>query len=124
MSSTAPGQMMLQDLFTAIDTMNSAAFADYLTDDAQFRFGSAPVVKGKAAIAEAVAGFFGSIAAVRHRIDFVTSKADNLVAEGSVCYTRHNGSQITLPFVNVFALQGSQIANYKIYIDIAPLYAE
>ena len=124
MSSIAPGQMMLQNLFTTIDTMDTAAFAEFLMDDAQFRFGSAPVVRGKAAIAEAVAGFFGSIAAVRHHIDFVTSQGDILVAEGSVCYTRHNGSQITLPFVNVFALQGSQIANYKIYIDIAPLYAE
>jgi hypothetical protein len=31
---------------------------------------------------------------------------------------------LTLPFTNVFELDGELISHYKIYIDIAPLYAE
>lgn len=124
MSSAASLQSMLQNLFAAIDAKDSVAFAEFLTDDAHFRFGSAPVVKGKAAITEAVAGFFGSIAALRHSIDFVTSQGDVLVTEGTVTYERHDGSQIALPFADIFEMQGSKIASYKIYMDIAPLYAE
>ena len=124
MSNAAPEQTLLQGLFAAIDAMDSAAFAECLTDDAQFRFGSAPVVKGKAAIAEAVAGFFSSIAALRHSVDFVTAQGDVLVTEGTVTYERHDGTRIALPFADVFEMKGSKIANYKIYMDIAPLYAE
>ncbi|HNP64768.1 MAG TPA: nuclear transport factor 2 family protein [Woeseiaceae bacterium] len=124
MSSAVPKQLMLQDLFATIDAMDATAFAGFLTDDAHFRFGSTPAVRGKAAIAEAVATFLSSIAALRHSVDFVTSQANVLVAEGSVNYTRHDGSQIALPFADVFTMDGSKISNYKIYMDIAPLYAE
>ena len=124
MSSVAPEQSTLQALFAAIDAMDSAAFTDFLTDDAEFRFGSAPAVSGKAAIAEAVSGFFQSIAALRHEVEFVVTQGDVLIAEGTVNYTRHDGSQVSLPFADIFTMDGSRIANYKIYMDIAPLYAE
>ena len=38
-------------------------------------------------------------------------------------YRRHDGTEITLPFTNVFEYRGDLIAHYKIYIDIGPLYA-
>lgn len=124
MSSTAPNRSALQELFDAIDAMDTAAFAEFLTDEAQFRFGSTPIVKGKTAIAEAVGGFFKSIAALRHDIEFVTSRGDVVVVEGNVTYTRHDGRPVVLPFVDIFTMDGTMIANYKIYMDIAPLYAE
>ena len=49
-------------LFAAIDAQDGAAFVSYLTDDAVFRFGSAPPVRGRAAVQEAVEAFFASIA--------------------------------------------------------------
>ena len=124
MSNTAPNRSALQELFDAIDAMDTAAFTEFLTDEAQFRFGSAPIVKGKTAIAEAVGGFFKSIAALQHDIEFLTSRGEVVVVEGNVTYTRHDGHQVTLPFVDVFTMDGTNIANYKIYMDIAPLYAE
>ena len=45
------------------------------------------------------------------------------VAEGLVTYTRLDGSQVKLPFVNVFDLSGDEVARYLIYIDNAPLFA-
>ncbi len=44
-------------------------------------------------------------------------------AKGSCTYTRLDGSQVTIPFVNVFYLQGDKIARYLIYIDNGPLFA-
>jgi len=40
-----------------------------------------------------------------------------------VTYTRHDGTNLTLPFVNVFAMRGDLIQDYLIYIDATPLYA-
>jgi limonene-1,2-epoxide hydrolase len=50
---------------------------------------------------------------------------DKAVAcEGEVTYTRHDGSKITLPFVNIFEVSAGLITLYRVYIDIAPLFAE
>ena len=110
-------------LFAAIDAQDSAAFVGFLTDDAVFRFGSAAPAEGRVAIRKAVEGFFGTIAGLSHSIDRTLREDDTLVCEGTVTYTRRDGSRVTLPFVDVFEYRGDLIANYKIYMDIAPLYA-
>ena len=117
-----PDQSMLRNLFAAIDGKDTAAFVEFLTEDAQFRFGSAPPATGSDAIAAAVGGFFESIAGLQHHIDKAMREGDTLVCEGDVTYTRHDGSTIALPFADVFELAGEKIANYKIYMDIGPLY--
>lgn len=110
-------------LFAAIDAQDSAAFVGFLTDDAVFRFGSAPPVQGRAAVQAAVEGFFGTIAGLAHTIEKTLEDGDTLVCEGTVTYTRHDGSEVSLPFVDVFEYRDTLIAHYKIYMDIAPLYA-
>jgi hypothetical protein len=45
------------------------------------------------------------------------------VCEGEVTYRRHDNSEITLPFADAFDLRGDLISGYRIYIDIAPLFA-
>jgi len=113
----------LDDLFASIDTQDTVRFTGFLTPDATFRFGSAPAVAGREQIGAAVDGFFGSIAGCQHRLANTWSGDGTLVCEGEVTYRRHDGSEITLPFANVFGLQGDRIKNYKIYVDVAPLYA-
>lgn len=111
-------------MFAAIDAKDTAAFVGYLTDDAVFRFGSAPAVKGREAITAAVDGFFGTIAASSHDIKKTLGEGSTLVCEGEVTYTRLDGARVTLPFTDVFEYDGDLIAQYKIYIDVAPLYAD
>lgn len=110
-------------LFAAIDAQDSAAFVSYLTDGAVFRFGSAPPVQGRAAIQAAVDGFFGTIAGCSHSIERTLRDGDTLVCEGKVTYRRHDGTEVALPFTNIFEYAGDLIEQYKIYIDVAPLYA-
>jgi len=111
-------------VFAAIDARDGAGFVSYLTENAVFRFGSTPPVQGRDAIQAAVEGFFTTIAGCSHDISNTLSKDDTLVCEGTVTYARHDGSKITLPFVDVFEYEADLIAHYKIYIDINPLYAE
>ena len=111
-------------MFDAIDAKNGTAFVSYLTEDAVFRFGSAPPVQGRDAIQAAVDGFFMTIAACAHNIARTIGQNDTLVCEGEVTYQRHDGSSISLPFTDVLEYDGDLIAHYKIYIDVAPLYAE
>ena len=110
-------------VFSAIDAMDSRGFAACLTEDARFRFGSAPAVEGREAIRDAVGQFFESIAGLSHALARSLAHGDALICEGEVTYTRHDGSRITLPFADVFELEDGLIADYKIYMDIGPLYA-
>jgi ketosteroid isomerase-like protein len=123
-----PEQVFQPDLawwervFAAIDAGNAAGFVDFLTPDAQFRFGNAPVVVGRDAIHAAAAGFFAAIASSRHRMLGRWYGAATAVCEGEVTYTRHDGSTISVPFANVFELRGDKIAAYRIYIDNSSLF--
>ena len=118
------GPEWLGSLFAAIDSKDTEAFLEYLSDDALFRFGSAPAVRGSETIRAAVGGFFDTIKGSSHTLNNTLVNGSALVCEGEVTYQRLNGSELTLPFVNVFELGGKLISHYKIYIDIAPLYAE
>ena len=111
-------------MFAAIDSKDTQAFVGFLTDDAVFRFGSAPAVRGREAILAAVDGFFGTIEGCSHDVQKTLASGSTLVCEGEVTYRRHNDTEITLPFTDIFEYDGDLIAQYKIYIDIAPLYVD
>ena len=110
-------------LFAAIDGKRTQDFVAFLCEDGEFRFGSAPGVRGRASVAAAVDAFFGMIAASRHELVRAWTDDGSAVCEGNVTYTRLDGSQVTLPFVNVFYLRDGLVARYLIYIDSAPLFA-
>ena len=110
-------------VFAAIDRQDTAAFVGFLTDDAVFRFGSAPPVQGRDAIFAAVDGFFGTIAGLSHTVNKTLVQGSTQVCEGEVTYARLDSTEITLPFTDVFEYDGDKIAHYKIYMDISPLYA-
>lgn len=114
---------ILDNLFAAIDAKDTERFVEFIAEDGEFRFGSAPPVRGRASIATAVQAFFDSIESLSHRVTRVLKDGDTLACEGEVCYQRHDGSEIVLPFANVFEFEGPLISGYRIYIDINPLYA-
>ena len=109
-------------LFASIDAMDTESFLGFISQDARFRFGSAPPVTGHDAIRDAVGGFFASIAGLSHAQKRVVASGGAIVIEGEVTYTRHDKSKITLPFVNVLEVANDLVVDYKIYIDIGPLY--
>lgn len=115
---------LLDDLFSSIDEKNVERFLRFLTDDAIFRFGSAAPVEGQEEIREAIVDFFGTIAGSKHVLGKMLADNGTLVCEGEVTYTRHDDSEITLPFANVFEFEGELISHYKIYADAGPLYSE
>jgi len=110
-------------LFAAIDARDADAFAAFLTEDGEFRFGNAPPVVGRPAIRAAVAGFFAAIGGCRHRLIMSWTGHGSTVCEGEVTYTRLDGSTVTVPFVNVFELRSGRIRSYRIYIDNGPLFS-
>ena len=118
-----PGAPAWTELFAAIDRGDADAFAAFFAPDGEFRFANAPAVVGRAAVRAAVAGFFGAIRGCRHRLLRSWAAPGAVACEGEVTYTRHDGTQLTVPFANVFVLRGGEIASYRIYIDNGALFA-
>jgi limonene-1,2-epoxide hydrolase len=114
----------LKKLFTFIDAMDLESFLSFISKDGTFRFGSAPAVVGHDAIQDVVGGFFESIAGLRHVLKRTIVSGSTIICEGEVTYTRLDDSSITLPFTNIFEVSSGVISEYKIYIDITPLYAD
>lgn len=113
----------LDGLFDAIDAKDTDAFLAYLTGDGVFQYGSAPAARGRDEVRAAVDGFFASIEGLKHELTNVFPGDGATACEGRVTYRRLDGSEITLPFCNVFVFDGDLVAEYRVYIDIAPLYA-
>jgi ketosteroid isomerase-like protein len=111
-------------VFATFDAKDVSTLAEFMTDDIQLRLGNAEMIRGKAAFVDAVNGFLSSIAGVRHEILRVFTDRDAVVVEFDVHYTRRDTNLVTIPCCNVFRLRDGLIAEYRSYIDAAPVYAE
>jgi ketosteroid isomerase-like protein len=112
----------INELFNVIDRMDAASFTAFLTDDVSFRFGNMPVVEGKGKVGEAVGGFYDSIGSLSHKVDNIWITGDVAVCNGTVTYTRHDSGKLSVPFANIYRMQGDLIKDYRIYADISELY--
>ncbi|MEO8386222.1 MAG: nuclear transport factor 2 family protein, partial [Betaproteobacteria bacterium] len=105
------------------DDKDAQRFLAFLTDDAEFRFANASPALGSKAITQLLDGFFASIHALHHDLLNTWTVADHVLCQGTVTYTRIDGSMLCVPFVDVFTMRGKLISNFLIYVDASQLYA-
>src|SRR5262245_8130560 len=101
-------------LFQALDAFDADIFASFLEDDAVFVFGNSDPVRGKQTIRDVVAGFFATLKAIRHDLIETWVLPEAVICQGTVTYTRHSGSQLCVPFANIFRMRNGLIRNYLI----------
>ena len=68
-------------------------------------------------------GFCEGIDGVAHTPLGRWESQDGTVAEAEVTYTRKDGSTVTVPVTTIYRGSGDLIEDYRIYIDLAPLFA-
>lgn len=112
----------IQDFYTAIDRFDTRTFADYLDDNARFKFANIPVITGKNNIFEFVAAFFQSIRAIRHRNLEIHELEGIRFVMGNVTYTRLDGSALSVDFSHTLKLYGDKIKEFLIFIDNSALF--
>jgi ketosteroid isomerase-like protein len=112
-----------RQVFDAIDTQDIPRFLTYLTPDASFTFGNFPTVEGATAIAEFCRQFYQSIHALRHTLLHVWHDGDAVIVHEDVTYTRKDMSTVTLPCVTLFRMNDNRIRDYRVFMDVGPVYA-
>jgi len=120
---SASPEHWLPQLFASIDARDAAAFCEFLSEDAVFRYGNAEPVHGRDAIRTHVEGFFQAIAGLSHQVERHWTEPDAVICHGTVTYTRHDGSTLTVPFANILQLSGERVRDYLIFADASALFA-
>ena len=110
-------------IFADIDAFDPDKFVAHLTEDVVFQFGNAEPAVGKAAVKEAVTGFFSTIDGLTHHILNVWDVGDISIAQINVEYVRKDGKHVTVPNADILTYDGDLVSNWQIYIDVAPVYA-
>ncbi|MFD7446640.1 nuclear transport factor 2 family protein [Streptomyces sp. NPDC059909] len=114
----------VREIFTAVDSGEAEAVCAFLTDDVHFRFGSAEAIDSKAEVEAMSRAFDESIAGIRHEIlDMWQVADDTVVCLLDVHYERLDGKKLTLPCSNFFRFRDGLVDNYRIYMDVNPVFA-
>ncbi|GAX38303.1 nuclear transport factor 2 family protein [Nodularia sp. NIES-3585] len=113
-------------VFATIDQMKVEEFVAFFTEDAQFRFGNTDTVFGKQEIRVAITEFFSSIQGLNHNITGVWKgkwpMGDVVSVEANVTYIRQDGIVVILPATSTLRLKGNLIQDYRIFMDISPVF--
>jgi ketosteroid isomerase-like protein len=111
------------EVFGDVDRMDVKAFASHLAEDCVLRFASAEEVAGREAIEAAIAGFFSTIKGLRHHVVEQWDVDDTTIVQLEVTYTRMDDRRVTIPAVTIYRRGRDLIDEYRIYVDLAPIYA-
>lgn len=110
-------------LFADIDSMDPDRFAAHLAEDVAFYFGNGEPVHGRRAVRDTWAEFCQGVKGVSHEPVDRWESDHGTVAEARVTYTKPDDSTVTVPVVTIFREGEDGIEDYRVYIDLAPLFA-
>ncbi|MBU9212389.1 nuclear transport factor 2 family protein [Burkholderia multivorans] len=115
----------VEKMFSSIDKMDVAGFAEHLSEHVVFQFGNAPELHGREAVATGVAGFFGQIAGLRHVPTGGWELGEFSFRRFMTYYKRLDGPEVSAPCAVVLHHEESGlIDDYRIYIDLSPVFAK
>jgi ketosteroid isomerase-like protein len=117
---------MIRTMFATSDSGNIDGLLGFLTDDVVLVFGNADAVRGKAAVEAQSRQVTSRLKGVRHEIHDiwqVGENADVVIARMTVHYSRLDGSIVSLPCCNIFRMRSDLVADYRIYMDVNPVFA-
>lgn len=113
-----------ETLFADIDSMDPGRFAAHLAEDVTMRFGNADPIRGRDQVREAWATFCQNVDGVKHELVEQWTLDGTTIVEAKVTYTRRDESRVTVPVVTIYRERDGEIHDYRIYIDLAPLFAD
>ncbi len=110
-------------LLADIDSMEPERFAAHLAEDVTMRFGNADPIHGRDAVRDAWGAFCRDLNGVAHELVEQWAIDGTTIVEAKVTYTRGDDSRVTVPVATIYRERGGEIHDYRIFIDLAPLFA-
>ncbi len=113
-----------RDVFAMIDTMDVPTLATLFAEDGRVVFGNQQPLVGIDEIRTGTTAFFDTIAGLHHTIVNEWTFGNDTIVELKVLYDRKDGQQVTIPCATLFHADATgKIDDYRVYFDVAPIYA-
>jgi ketosteroid isomerase-like protein len=111
-------------ILTDIERMDAHAWASHLSPDAVMRFGNSDPVYGRDGCRDALIAFWGQIDGLRHDVIEQWEHGPATIVEAVCTCTRTDGHEVSLPVVTIYRTDSQDlISDYRVYIDLAPVFA-
>jgi ketosteroid isomerase-like protein len=128
MDDPLTAEQVVEAMFAATDAPDVEAKLELVTDDVTLRFGNQETMVGKAALQTASEEFNDSVRGISHEITGLWRVVggggeDVVLTELQVRYERLDGRIVTLPCFNEFEVRDGLISDYRIFMDMGPVYA-
>jgi ketosteroid isomerase-like protein len=119
-----PTRPQTRNVFAMTDAMDVAAVVALFATDARVVFGNGQPMVGVDEIRTGTTAFYDTIAGLRHAIVNEWNFGNDTIVELKVTYDRKDGQQVTIPCVTIFHTDAAgKIDDYRVYFDVAPIYA-
>lgn len=116
----------ITDYYSDVDGMRLEPYVARHAENAEVVFGNNPPAVGRAAIGEAIGGFWTLIGGLRHEVHHRWDVDDGatVVLEVTTHYTTHGGTAVPLPCVSILDRDAEGlVTSLRVHIDLAPLFA-
>jgi ketosteroid isomerase-like protein len=113
-------------LFAALDRGEIEEVASFLDEDVVVHLTNLDPIQGATAFTELYAQVTGTLAGIRHEIHDIWNAAEDdavWVVRMTVHYTKGDGHTVSLPCCNVFRLLEGAISEYRVFMDMTPVFA-
>ncbi len=117
----------LIEMYRAIDAMDAAGFGACFEADGEFAYANLAPVVGPAGVEAFTNQFYTAIDGISHALKRAWEGDDGrtLLGEGVATYTRKDGSRVSIAFFSVSEFGATnRLKSYRVYIDVAPLFAQ
>lgn len=114
----------LRTYFDDVDNMRLDDWVARHTDDVVVHFANNPPAHGKSEIAQNIGQFWSMIGGLQHNFVNTWEVDGTTILETKVDYTRADGAHAVVPCTSILHRTGELVDSLRIYIDIAPVFAE
>jgi hypothetical protein len=115
---------LIKRYYEVVDAMDLEAFKAMHGKNARVVFANFPAAEGPDQIAGAIGQFWSTIRSMKHRFINRWDLPEETILEAAVSYTRKDGQVVTIPCVSILRPDGEQVGELRVFIDVAPIYAE
>lgn len=120
----AGARSWVQSFIDAVDTLDVDRVLSFFSDSATWTYGNNSPMEGRTEMRTRMEPFHASIAGISHVLrSCFAPEPDVVVAEFVVTYRRHDGKEVTLPASGFYELEDGLIQTYRVYVDVAPVFA-
>ena len=115
---------LIKRYYEIVDAMDLEAFKAMHSKNARVIFANYPAAEGPDQIAGAIGQFWSTIGGLKHNFVNRWDNPEESILEAAVDYRRKDGKSVRVPCVAILKPDGDKVGELRVFIDVAPIYAE